>query len=171
MFYEMQYPRPWAPGGEHQLYREALEQIELIDRLGFDSAWAVEHHFLEEYSHCSAPEVFLAAAAGRTRQLRLGHGILQLPVGFTHPAKIAERLATLDLVSDGRVEFGSGEGGSRMELEGFGVDESTKRDQWTEMLEQITDMMAMEPYPGYQGRFVSMPARNVIPKWSTAELH
>jgi alkanesulfonate monooxygenase SsuD/methylene tetrahydromethanopterin reductase-like flavin-dependent oxidoreductase (luciferase family) len=115
MFDEMQYPRPWAPGGEHQLYREALEQIELIDRLGFDSAWAVEHHFLEEYSHCSAPEVFLAAAAGRTRQLRLGHGILQLPVGFTHPAKIAERLATLDLVSDGRVEFGSGEGGSRME--------------------------------------------------------
>src|SRR4249920_3166930 len=105
IFYEHQIPRPWGEDGEHRLMQDALEQIELADRVGFDSVWEVEHHFLEEYSHSSAPEVFLAAASQRTERIRLGHGIVQLPAGFNHPARVAERIATLDLVSDGRVEF------------------------------------------------------------------
>src|ERR1700758_2406432 len=101
LFYEHQYPRPWAPGGEGALLRNALEQVEIADRVGFDHVWEVEHHFLEEYSHSSAPEVFLAAASQRTRRIRLGHGIVQLTTN--QPQRVAERIATLDLVSGGRV--------------------------------------------------------------------
>jgi alkanesulfonate monooxygenase SsuD/methylene tetrahydromethanopterin reductase-like flavin-dependent oxidoreductase (luciferase family) len=85
----------------------------------------VEHHFLEEYSHSSAPEVFLAAASQRTRRMRIGHGVVQTAPAYNHPARIAERIAMLDLVSDGRVEFGSGESSSEAELAGFGIDRDT----------------------------------------------
>ena len=94
IFYEHQLPRPWTEGAEQQLFNEALDQVELADRLGIDFAWEVEHHFLEEYSHSSAPEVFLAAASQRTKNIRLGHGIVQLPTN--HPARVAERVSTLD---------------------------------------------------------------------------
>src|SRR5690349_2312249 len=126
VFYEHQLPRPWTEGAEQQLFREALEQVELADRLGIDYAWEVEHHFLEEYSHSSAPEVFLAAASQRTRRIRLGHGIVLAPPPYNHPARVAERIATLDLVSNGRVEFGTGESSSQMELGGFGIDRNLK---------------------------------------------
>ena len=116
IFYEHQLPRPWAEGSELKLFQDALDQVELGDRLGIDYAWEVEHHFLEEYSHSSAPEVFLAAASQRTKRIRLGHGIVLMPPGYNHPARIAERLATLDLVSNGRVEWGTGESASRAEL-------------------------------------------------------
>jgi hypothetical protein len=97
IFYELQLPRPWEPGGELRLYQNALDQVELADRLGYDYAWEVEHHFLEEYSHSPAPEVFLAAASQRTKRIRLAHGIMQLTTN--HPARCAERIAALDLVS------------------------------------------------------------------------
>ncbi len=121
IFYEHQLPRPWAEGDEQKLFHEALDQVELADRLGIDYAWEVEHHFLEEYSHSSAPEVFLAACSQRTRRIRLGHGIVLLPPGYNPPARVAERIATLDLVSHGRVDFGTGESSSLLELAGFGV--------------------------------------------------
>src|SRR5580700_1172905 len=122
IFYEHQLPRPWEEGAEERLLNDALEQVEIADRIGIDHVWEVEHHFLEEYSHSSAPEVFLAAASQRTRRIRLGHGIVQLPPGVNHPARVAERIATLDLLSGGRVDFGTGESSSQMELGGFGVD-------------------------------------------------
>src|SRR6476661_9968492 len=128
LFYEHQMARPWAEGAEEQLLRDALEQVELADRLGFDSVWEVEHHFLEEYSHSSAPEVFLGAASQRTSRIRLGHGIVQLPLEFNHTARVAERIATLDLLSNGRVDFGTGESSSEAELGGFNVDRATKRE-------------------------------------------
>src|SRR3712207_1472899 len=110
LFYEHQQPRPWEHGAMGRLLTDALDQIELADRIGFDNVWEVEHHFLEEYSHSSAPEVFLAAASQRTKNIRLGHGIVQLPPSVNHPARVAERVATLDLISGGRVEMGTGEG-------------------------------------------------------------
>src|SRR5436853_5715495 len=119
IFYELQLPRPWGPDSELNLYHNALDQFELADRLGYDVAWEVEHHFLEEYSHSPAPEVFLGAASQRTKQIRLAHGIMQLTT--VHPARVAERVAALDLVSGGRVEFGMGESASITELEPFGV--------------------------------------------------
>jgi alkanesulfonate monooxygenase SsuD/methylene tetrahydromethanopterin reductase-like flavin-dependent oxidoreductase (luciferase family) len=164
IFYELQLPRPWRLEDEHVLFKNVLEQIELADRLGFDFVWEVEHHFLEEYSHSSAPEVFLGAASQRTSNIRLGHGIVQLPVAYNHPARVAERIATLDLVSDGRVEFGTGESSSEAELGGFGVDRAQKRSQWREALDAVTRMMIEEPFSGYEGEWVRMPPRNVVPK-------
>ncbi len=164
MFYEHQLPRPWQEGSELRLYQEALDQVELADRLGLDYAWEVEHHFLEEYSHSPAPEVFLAACSQRTRTIRLGHGIVQMPPPYNHPARVAERIATLDLVSNGRVEFGTGESAARMELDGFHVSLEEKRVMWLEATEQAANMLVMDPYPGFQGQYFSMPCRNVVPK-------
>ena len=164
VFYELQLPKPWAEGDEHRIYHEALDQVVLADRLGIDYAWEVEHHFLEEYSHASAPEVFLAAAAARTQRIRLGHGIRQVIPRYNHPARTAECLATLDLLSSGRVEFGFGEGATRLELGGFDIPAKTKRAMALESAEQIANMMVMEPYPGFEGESFSMPCRNVLPK-------
>jgi len=164
VFYELQLPRPWNEGDEHRLFSEALEQIVLADRLGFDFAWEVEHHFLDEYSHSSAPEVFLAAAAGLTKSIRLGHGIRQVIPNYNHPARTAEGLATLDLLSNGRVEFGIGEGATRLELHAFGIPAREKRAMALEAAEQVCNMMVLTPYPGFEGNSFSMPCRNVLPK-------
>jgi alkanesulfonate monooxygenase SsuD/methylene tetrahydromethanopterin reductase-like flavin-dependent oxidoreductase (luciferase family) len=164
LFYEHQLPRVEGERDEGRLLADALEQVELADRLGIDYVWEVEHHFLEEYSHSSAPEVFLAAASQRTSRIRLGHGIVQVPPAVNHPARVAERVATLDLISGGRVEFGTGEGSSQMELGAFGVDRVEKRAQWEESLDAITRMFVEQPFAGYEGRWISMPPRNVIPK-------
>ncbi len=164
IFYEHQLPRPWEEGAELRLFQDALDQVELADRLGIDYAWEVEHHFLEEYSHSSAPEVFLAAASQRSRRIRLGHGIVLMPPGYNAPARVAERIATLDLVSNGRVDWGTGESASRAELEGFGVPPAERRAMWRETVEQVANMMVMDPYPGFAGKYFSMPARNVVPK-------
>jgi alkanesulfonate monooxygenase SsuD/methylene tetrahydromethanopterin reductase-like flavin-dependent oxidoreductase (luciferase family) len=164
LFYELQLPRPWGPADEHQLFKHGLAEVELADRLGFDQVWAVEHHFLEEYSHSSAPELFLAACSQRTQRIRLGHGIVQLPKEINHTARVAERIATLDLLSDGRVDFGTGEASSVAELEGFGVDWSSKRAQWDDNLDAVTRMMVEEPFAGWDGPWLKMPPRNVVPK-------
>ncbi len=164
IFYEHQMARPWEPDAEQRLVQDALDQIELADRVGIQYLWEVEHHFLEEYSHSSAPEVFLAAASQRTRRMRLGHGIVQTAPRYNHPARVAERIAMLDLVSGGRVEFGSGESSSEAELGGFGVDRVTKREAWLEGLEVAIRCMTETPFRGVEGTFVSMPPRNVVPK-------
>jgi len=164
VFYEHQLPKPWSDDDEFRLLRDALAQVELADRLGFHYAWEVEHHFLDEYSHSSAPEVFLAAAAARTSRIRLGHGIRQVIPKYNHPARTAEGLATLDLVSDGRVDFGIGEGATRLELHGFDIPAKQKRAMALEAAEQIANMMVLDPYPGYTSDTFSMPCRNVLPK-------
>jgi alkanesulfonate monooxygenase SsuD/methylene tetrahydromethanopterin reductase-like flavin-dependent oxidoreductase (luciferase family) len=164
VFYEHQLPRPWTDGQEHRLLHEAIEQVVLADELGIDFAWEVEHHFLEEYSHSSAPEVFLAVAAARTKRIRLGHGIRQVIPNYNHPARVAEALATLDLLSNGRVEFGIGEGATRHEIHGFNISAKEKRALALEAAEQIANMMVMTPYPGFDGKGFRMPCRNVIPK-------
>ena len=163
-FYEHQLPRPWKEGDELRLFQEALDQVELADKLGLDYVWEVEHHFLEEYSHSSAPEVFLAACSQRTKNIRLGHGIKLMPPNYNHPARVAEAIANLDLVSNGRVEFGTGESSSLAELGGFNIPVNLKREQWQEALEQTCNMMVMDPYPGFEGKHFSMPCRNILPK-------
>src|SRR5438874_12228844 len=125
----LQSPKPHDARSENRCYHEALEQIALADRLGFDTVWAVEHHFLTEFAHSSAPEVFLAAVAQRTKRIRIGHGVVLLPDRFNHPIRVAERVATLDLLSDGRVEFGTGRS-SQFEQAGFEVDADRSRDMW-----------------------------------------
>ncbi len=164
LFYEQQLPRPWTEDSEHRVYQEALREIELADDVGVDYAWAVEHHFLEEYSHCSAPEVFLAAAAARTEDIRLGHGVRLTPHPYNPTPRLAEQVATLDLVSDGRVEYGAGESGSTVELDGFDVPVEEKYEMWLEGFRESVRMMTSEPYPGCDGDYLEMPARNVVPK-------
>jgi alkanesulfonate monooxygenase SsuD/methylene tetrahydromethanopterin reductase-like flavin-dependent oxidoreductase (luciferase family) len=164
LFYEHQVPTPWDEGSELRVYQEALDQVELADKLGIDYVWEVEHHFLEEYSHSSAPEVFLAACSQRTKRMRLGHGVMLMSPRYNHPARAAERIAALDLVSNGRVEWGTGESASALEMGGFLQDPAEKTALWREGAEQAANMLAMKPYPGYEGQYFSMPARNILPK-------
>lgn len=164
LFYEHQNPKPWDEGSEHRVFMESLEQIEVADRIGIDHVWEVEHHFLEEYSHSSAPELFLAAASQRTKNIRLGHGIKLTAPQYNHPARIAEQMAMLDHLSNGRVEWGTGESATLMEMEGFGIDPEQKGAMWREGAEQAANMMAMSPYPGFEGKYFSMPTRNIVPK-------
>ena len=164
VFYELQLPKPWGEDAEYRLIQEAIEQVQLADRLGIDHAWAVEHHFLDEYSHCSASDVFLTALAAKTENIRVGFGIRQVIPNYNHPSRTAESIAMLDLISDGRVDFGIGEGATRLELHGYGIPAKNKRDLSLEAAEQIANMMVMDPYPGYEGKGFSMPCRNVLPK-------
>jgi alkanesulfonate monooxygenase SsuD/methylene tetrahydromethanopterin reductase-like flavin-dependent oxidoreductase (luciferase family) len=161
VFYELQLARPWAPDSEWRLYHDALDELELADQLGYDYAWEVEHHFLEEYSHSSAPEVFLAAASQRTKNIRLGHGILQLTT--THPAKVVEKVSALDLISDGRVEFGMGESASITELHPFGVRFRDKREIWEDAVRCAIPMFG-DGGVEYHGPHFDFPLRNVLPK-------
>jgi alkanesulfonate monooxygenase SsuD/methylene tetrahydromethanopterin reductase-like flavin-dependent oxidoreductase (luciferase family) len=161
IFYELQLPRPWAQDDERQLYQNALSQVELADRLGYDYAWEVEHHFLEEYSHSPQPEVFLAAASQRTKNIRLGHGIIQLTTN--HPARVAEKVACLDLVSNGRVEFGMGEGASVTELGPFERQMEDKQAVWEDAVRCILPMFTHEGWQ-YDGPYFKFPLRNVLPK-------
>ncbi|MGO9060463.1 MAG: LLM class flavin-dependent oxidoreductase [Candidatus Binataceae bacterium] len=164
VLYELQLPRPWGPDAEYKLVQNAIEQVELADKAGADYAWAVEHHFLEEYAHCSAPEVFLAACSQRTKRIRLGHGIVALPPAMNPTFRVAERIAMLDLVSGGRVEFGTGETSSNAELGGFLVPREDKHEMWREALEVVVRMMVEEPFGGHNGKYIKAPVRNVVPK-------
>jgi alkanesulfonate monooxygenase SsuD/methylene tetrahydromethanopterin reductase-like flavin-dependent oxidoreductase (luciferase family) len=161
VFYELQLPRPWHADSEYQLFQNALTQVELADRLGYDFAWEVEHHFMEEYSHSSAPEVFLAAASQRTKNIRLGHGIVQLTTN--HPARVAERVSTLDLLSHGRVELGIGEGSSVTELHPFERRFRDKRLVWEDAVRALIPMFA-DGGSEYHGEYFAFPLRNVLPK-------
>jgi len=161
IFYELQLPRPWKHNAEYELFQNALSQVELADKLGYDYAWEVEHHFLEEYSHSSAPEVFLGAASQRTKNIRLGHGIVQLTTN--HPARVAERVSTLDLVSRGRVELGLGEGSSITELHPFDRRFRDKRVIWEDAVRALIPMF-QDGGCEYHGEHFDFPLRNVLPK-------
>ena len=161
IFYELQLPRPWQEDSELVLYHNALDQLALADRLGYDYAWEVEHHFLEEYSHSPAPEVFLGAASQRTENIRLAHGIMQLTTA--HPARVAERIAALDLLSRGRVEFGMGESASVTELEPFDCAFEEKRAIWEDAVRAVIPMFK-DGGCEYHGKYFDFPLRNVVPK-------
>jgi alkanesulfonate monooxygenase SsuD/methylene tetrahydromethanopterin reductase-like flavin-dependent oxidoreductase (luciferase family) len=164
LFYELQVPRPWDNTAELRVFQQSLDEIEFADRLGIDYVWQVEHHFLEEYSHSSSPEIFLAACSQRTKRIRLGHGIKLMAPSYNHPARAAEQIAALDLVSGGRVEWGTGESATGLEMGGFHIDPAEKSDQWREGVEQAANMLAMTPYPGFKGKYFEMPCRNIVPK-------
>ncbi len=161
IFYEHQIPRPWGESSEYDLFQNSLEQFALADRLGYDYAWVVEHHFLEEYSHSPSPEVFLGAASQRTKNIRLGHGVIQLTTNQPH--RVAEKVATLDLLSGGRVELGMGEAAGPAELHPFGVRVRDKRERWEEAVQAIIPMFTKDAWE-FHGQYYDFPARNVVPK-------
>jgi hypothetical protein len=145
LFYEIPVARPWNAESEYLAYQHTLEQAILGDKMGFHSFWTVEHHFLEEYSHCSNPEVLYGAIAARTKNIRLGYGVRLLPKPYNHPIRTAESVAVLDLISDGRVDFGTGRSSTRAELEGFDIDPDETREQWREALEHIAHRCLLAP--------------------------
>ncbi|AOU99776.1 monooxygenase [Acidihalobacter yilgarnensis] len=125
---------------EREVFEDTLAQWVLAEDLGFTTGWLVEHHFMPEYSHSTAPELFLAAASQRTQRLRLGHAIVPLP--YHHPIRVAERLATLDILSGGRVEFGFGRGFSPQEYQAFGREMRDSRSYTEESLAVIRQAFA-----------------------------
>jgi alkanesulfonate monooxygenase SsuD/methylene tetrahydromethanopterin reductase-like flavin-dependent oxidoreductase (luciferase family) len=151
-------------GAEHARLMRELDLAEHCDRHGFKYVWSVEHHFLEEYSHISASEIFLPYVAARTKQIHIGSAIYNITPPVNHPARIAERVAMLDHLSEGRFEFGTGRGSSSTEFKGFGIpDGDTTRAMFDEALPEILRMWKEETY-SYNGKYFSMPDRNVLPK-------
>ena len=161
IFYEHQIPRPWTETSEYEHFQNALKQVEIADQCGYDFAWQVEHHFLEEYSHGSSPTAFLAAASQRTQNIRLGHGVFQLTTN--HPIRVAEQVANLDLLSGGRVELGTGEGVGPTELHPFGARVRVKRDIYEECFRAMIPCFTSTDWE-FHGEYWDFPRRNVIPK-------
>ncbi len=163
IFFELSVPRPFAPEREHQVFANALEQARLAEELGFETIWAVEHHFLEEYSHCSAPELFLTAVAAQTSRIRVGHGAVVCVPEINHPIRVAERAAFLDQLSGGRLEFGTARSSTWTEIGGFRADPDATKKDWDEYVRVLPRMWTQEHF-AYEGRCFSMPERAVLPK-------
>jgi alkanesulfonate monooxygenase SsuD/methylene tetrahydromethanopterin reductase-like flavin-dependent oxidoreductase (luciferase family) len=156
---------PQFNGDEHRRIMDEVAIVQAADRAGFKYTWATEHHFLTEYSHLSANEVFLGYLAAATSYLHIGSGIFNVTPPVNHPARVAERVAMLDHLSEGRFEFGMGRGSSTTEQKGFGItDPDLTRDMFDEVVGEFRKMWRPEEYPGFDGKFFSMPARNVLPK-------
>jgi alkanesulfonate monooxygenase SsuD/methylene tetrahydromethanopterin reductase-like flavin-dependent oxidoreductase (luciferase family) len=161
MFYEIQVPRPAPPEAEHQRMREIVEQVVLAEEMGFERVWFVEHHFLTEWAHCSAPEVMLAVLSQHTSKMRLGFGVVLLPVH--HPLQVAVRVATLDVMSGGRVDVGVGRSGNPYQIAPFGIKLEDTRGIWEESLSMLPRIWTEEVY-SHQGKYFNVPEREVIPK-------
>ena len=162
LFFEMQIAEPTARS-ERELFRASVEQAVLADRLGYHCVWAVEHHGLREYAHCSAPEVFLSHVAALTTRIRLGHGVTLTPHRYNHPIRIAERVAALDILSDGRVSWGSGKSGSLTEQAAFENDIPSLHEQWLEA-ERMIPRMWMDDVFEWNGKFLQVPPTQIVPK-------
>lgn len=161
LLYEFQFPKPWHERSEYEGYQQVIQQTVLAEEMGFEYVWLVEHHFLTEFAHSSAPEVFLAALSQRTTTMRLGHGVVLLTTN--HPARVAERIATLDVLSNGRVEFGTGRGGGAYQIEPFGTPLADTKAKWEEALSIIPRMMTEEVF-SHKGKYFDIEPREIWPK-------
>lgn len=148
---------------ERKLFRETVQHVEMADILGYSTVWAAEHHGLAQYAHSSAPEVFLSYVAARTSNIRVGHGVTLTPGRYNHPIRVAERIATLDLLSEGRVEWGTGKSGSRTEQDAFEVDRNTLHEQWAESVRMIPRMWSDDVFE-WHSDFYDIPPTQIVPK-------
>jgi alkanesulfonate monooxygenase SsuD/methylene tetrahydromethanopterin reductase-like flavin-dependent oxidoreductase (luciferase family) len=166
LIYELALPIAEQERGrtESDVYWEALEQIVYAEKVGFDYVWLVEHHFLEDLSRSSAPEVFLAAVSQHTTRIRIGHGVVLAPPPFNHPIKVAERIGALDILSRGRIELGFGRSVTVEELGGFGIDPAESRPMMEEAIKLIPRLWEGRRFSGYDGQYVSIPPRVIVPK-------
>lgn len=163
LIYEISTRDVHDQGQVRQAYREATAQVELADQLGYRCVWITEHHFMPGLSHSPSPETTLAYWAGRTKNIRLGHGVTLLPAGINHPVRVAERTATLDLLSDGRLDFGGGRAITVAELEAFGIDPEDSRSQWEEAFNLIAHAWTADRF-SWDGEWVKFPEREMTPK-------
>jgi alkanesulfonate monooxygenase SsuD/methylene tetrahydromethanopterin reductase-like flavin-dependent oxidoreductase (luciferase family) len=162
MIFEAQMVDP-SPESEQRVLHDSVEQAVLADKLGFDRVWAVEHHCLTQYAHMSAPETFLAFVAGKTSNVRIGHGVVCLPFKMNHPIKVAERVAMLDVLSNGRMDFGVGKGGTETEAGSFDV-HITDMDELIEAsFRMIPDIWSSDVF-SYESDIIRIPPRAIHPK-------
>ncbi|WP_328318045.1 LLM class flavin-dependent oxidoreductase [Streptomyces sp. NBC_00388] len=155
------------PGAEHKALMEETEYVIQADKSHFKYAWASEHHFLEEYSHLSANDVFLGYLAHATDRIHLGSGIFNPLAPVNHPVKVAEKVAMMDHLSEGRFEFGSGRGAGSHEILGFmpGItDMNHTKEIWEETIGEFPKMWLQDEYVGFQGKHWSLPPRKILPK-------
>lgn len=163
LLYELQVLKPWARNRDHDTYWNAIRQVVEAERVGFTHVWGVEHHFVPEWSHSSSPEVWLAALAQHTTRIRLGFGVVQLIPKFNHPIRVAERAAALDIMSNGRVELGTGRSVNLTELDGWGIEGDTK-EMWLESIRLIGEVFKAKGGPiDFKGRFTEVHAEAVLP--------
>jgi alkanesulfonate monooxygenase SsuD/methylene tetrahydromethanopterin reductase-like flavin-dependent oxidoreductase (luciferase family) len=169
LLYEIDCPKPWAgdhPWGQRAIeraaYREAIEQIVLADKKGFDTVWCVEHHFRTGLSHMPCNEVVLAALSQITKNIKLGFGVTLTPHEFIHPARVAEKVATVDLLSQGRVQWGLGRS-TPMEQIAFHVDRAKSKDKMRAAARTVVGMWEQEYYEEHS-EYLDFPKRMVTPK-------
>ncbi len=164
LLFEVEVPRPWTEGKEAARFHEAMQQAVLADKMGFDTVWIVEHHFLKEFAHSSAPEVMLGALAMQTENIRLGHGVVLMLGEVNHPIRVAERAATIDILSGGRLEMGTGRSSSPYQIEAFGVDLHQTRDTWEESIRLLPKLWASDDM-SYEGKHYRWKDKvTVLPK-------
>jgi alkanesulfonate monooxygenase SsuD/methylene tetrahydromethanopterin reductase-like flavin-dependent oxidoreductase (luciferase family) len=161
MFYQIQVPKPWTPRSDFDRYWEMMDQVVLAEELGFESVWLADHQFRTEWSHSSAPDVTLSAISQRTSRIRLGIAVAVPPV--EHPLHIAARTATLDILSNGRVDLGVGRSGYPYQMAAFGTDLANATGMVDEALEIIPRAWTEGEF-SYQGKFFKIPPREVHPK-------
>ena len=155
----------WGEEHEWRSYKNDVAVTQKADENGWKYLWVVEHHFLHEYSHISQPEAFIPYLLAKTERIHVGSGIFNIVPPVNHPYKTAERVATLDLLGDGRFEFGVGRGSGTTEVGGFGIDDyPVTKEMFEEALPEILKMWEEGTYPGFDGKFWSSPARIILPK-------
>ena len=163
LLYEIQIPEPHYPGIERDRYHQVMAQVDLADELGYDYFWTVEHHFLTEFSYCPAPEVLYGAISQRTKRIRIGHAVVLLPSRYNHPIRVAERAAVLDILSDGRMDLGTGRSTTLIEMDAFEVNPEETQAEWEEAITIIPRMWTEDPF-SHDGHYFKIPPRSVIPK-------
>jgi alkanesulfonate monooxygenase SsuD/methylene tetrahydromethanopterin reductase-like flavin-dependent oxidoreductase (luciferase family) len=165
LFYEIQVASPFKHRErERQVFHDVMDQVVHAEQAGFESFWTVEHHFQPGFSHSSAPEVLYGAVSQRTSTIRIGQGVALLPYPYNHPVRVAERAATLDILSNGRVELGTGKSITLAELGGFGIPFDETSPMWAEALEVITAIWKSENGTfSHKGRYFDIPERTVVP--------
>jgi alkanesulfonate monooxygenase SsuD/methylene tetrahydromethanopterin reductase-like flavin-dependent oxidoreductase (luciferase family) len=158
--YETQRPYQGNDLDWNSLYKETLDQCELADQLGFDNLWFVEHHFLLGFSGSPCPEVLFGALSQRTKNIRIGFGVSILP--SHHPIHIAERVAMVDQLTDGRVEFGTGRSNAYEQV-GQGIDPRETRERWDEALTMLPKMWQSDEF-SWEGKHWNVPTRRILPR-------
>ena len=165
IFYEIQVNSPLKHRErEYQAFHDVMNQVVRAEEMGFTHFWTVEHHFQVGFAHSSAPEVLYGAISQRTSKIRIGHAVVLLPFPYNHPIRIAERVATLDILSNGRVEVGTGRSATQVELGGFGIPYRETRARWEEALEIITKIWkSADGTFSHKGHYFDIPERTVVP--------
>lgn len=155
-------PRPWEES-EPERFRQDLEMGVKADEVGFDSFWAPEHHFLEEYSHNAASHLTCLAVGMRTERIRLVTGIMNLCAPINHPVRVAEQIAMIDIYTNGRIELGTGRGSGSTEVNSWGLRNEETKGYWEEAIRAIPKMWTQDLF-SHEGEHFSVPERNVLPK-------